>query len=591
MSHVATRCCAASGEPAPTINLTTLSFHPALGYFLSQLISPFITFHALRLHALFTAPMSEHSPLPTQPTLDSLEKPRSVRMWAKEAWIHVTKHVGVGIICAVAYFDPGNWGVDLQAGSEFGYKLLFVVLLAGFFAVILQSLACKLGVVTGLDLASHCRLLLYDRPRHPKLFRWLVLYPLYALSEVAIISTDLAELLGSAIALNLLFPRLPLWAGVLLTAFDVLLILVFADPLHGRPVRSFELIIGVLVLIVLVCMCILASRVQVQWKEAFQGFIPSKALVQHRGLYTSVGILGATIMPHSLYLGSALATQDRASVKPVVLPSPSSIRDTGYISLIRKISALLRPVYADDSDEYASHADRPNNSLPFIKAHLYHGIIDLVVNLLAIAVVINSLILILASALFYTSGTEPTTADIYDAHTALLKIVGKGAAVIFALALLSAGQSASLVATVAGQIVSEGFLRWRVSPVVRRLLTRLLSIIPSVIVAVTIGRDGVNTMLVASQVVLSIVLPFVVFPLVWLTSSRTVMRVRVPDTSTEAEPQKKDDTEEQQTLAKNEYLDFSNGWVVAGIGYSIWLVVLVANCYVIVDFVLGLGGS
>ncbi|KAH9170589.1 natural resistance-associated macrophage protein [Lactarius sanguifluus] len=504
--------------------------------------------------------MSEQPPLTTQPSLDSQHKPRSIRVWVKKAWVHITKHVGIGVICAVAYFDPGNWGVDLQAGSEFGYKLLFVVLLAGLFAVILQGLACKLGVVTGLDLAAHCRLLFHDRPKHPKLFRWLVLYPLYALSEVAIISTDLAELLGSAIALNLLFPRLPLWAGVLLTAFDVLLILAFADPLHGRPVRSFELIIAVLVLIVLVCMCILVSRIHVQWEEAFQGFLPSNALVQHGGLYTSVGILGATIMPHSIYLGSALATQDRVSMKPVVLPTPSRIRDTGhwYNGLVGKFSALLRPTHGDNSDEFASHADRPNNSLPFIKAHLYHGIIDLVVNLLGIAVVINSLILILASA-----------------------------AVIFALALLSAGQSASLVATVAGQIVSEGFLRWRVSPLMRRLLTRLLSLIPSVIVAVTVGRKGINTMLVASQVVLSIVLPFIIFPLVWLTSSRTVMRVRSPVTTAEAEPQKEDDTEEQQTVATHEYLDFSNGWVVAGIGYSIWLVVLVANCYVIITLIVG----
>ncbi|KAI9453545.1 natural resistance-associated macrophage protein [Lactarius psammicola] len=526
--------------------------------------------------------MSEHPPLTTQPSIDPQNKPRSVRLWAKKAWIHITKHVGIGIICAVAYFDPGNWGVDLQAGSEFGYKLLFVVLLAGLFAVILQGLACKLGVVTGLDLAAHCRLLFYDRPRHPKLIRWLVLYPLYALSEVAIISTDLAELLGSAIALNLLFPRLPLWAGVLLTAFDVLLILAFADPLHGRPVRSFELIIAILVLIVLVCMCILVSRIHVRWEEAFEGFLPSKALVKHGGLYTSVGILGATIMPHSLYLGSALATQDRASVKPVVLPSPSSTRGTGHNNFFGKISALFRPVNADNSDEFASHADRPNNSLLFVKAHLYHGIIDLVVNLLGIAVVINSLILILASAVFFKPGTETTTADIYDAHSALLEFVGRGAAVIFALALLSAGQSASLVATVAGQIVSEGFLRWRVSPFMRRLLTRLLSLIPSVIVAVTIGRKGINTMLVASQVVLSIVLPFIIFPLVWLTSSRTVMRVRSPVTTAEAEPQKEDDKEEQQTIS-------ATGGSLQGIGYSIWLVVLVANCYVLITLMLGEG--
>ncbi|KAI0297569.1 natural resistance-associated macrophage protein-domain-containing protein [Multifurca ochricompacta] len=529
------------------------------------------------------------SPVTSQPTsLDSMSDTRPTRTWAKEAWIHITKHLGVGVICSVAYFDPGNWGVDLQAGSDYGYKLLFVVLLAGLFAVFLQSLACKLGVVTGLNLASHCRLLFHNRSRHPALCRWLILYPLYVLSEVAIISTDLAELLGSAIALNLLFPKLPLWGGALLTAFDVLLILACSDPLHSRPVRSFEFLIGILVLIVLVCMCILVSKLQVEWGDAFKGFIPSGALFQHGGLYTSVGILGATVMPHSLFLGSALATQDRAFVKPVSLPvAPTRVvRPNSFREQLLK---LFRPVHADTLDEFETHADRSNNSISFVKAHLHHAIVDIVVNLLGVAVVINALILILASSVFHETGVKVTNADIYDAYSVLVSVVGRGAGVIFALALLCCGQSASLVATVAGQIVSEGFIRWRVSPLVRRLVTRLLGLIPSVAVAVTIGRSGVNTMLVASQVVLSITLPFIIFPLVWLTSSRTVMRVRAPTPVVPVQKETDLAEVEKQDAPGDEYLDFSNSWVITVIGYAICALILAANCYVIITLILGEG--
>ncbi|KAJ3500259.1 hypothetical protein NLJ89_g9878 [Agrocybe chaxingu] len=189
---------------------------------------------------------------------------------------HAKKHTGVGIVCAVAYFDPGNWGVDLQAGSQFGYRLLFIVLLAGLFAVFLQVLATRLGCVTGIDLASHSRLLLYNRPKHTLLYRWLGLYPLYILAEIAIIATDLAELLGSAIALCMLFPKLQLWHGVLITAFDVIFILAMGDPLRGKPVRTFELLIAAMVLAVLICMIVIISKVDVNWADAFQGYIPSK---------------------------------------------------------------------------------------------------------------------------------------------------------------------------------------------------------------------------------------------------------------------------------------------------------------------------
>ncbi|KAI8990667.1 natural resistance-associated macrophage protein [Trametes punicea] len=576
-----------------------------------------------------------------------------LRRARKYAWIvvqHTTKHTGVGIVCAVAYFDPGNWGVDLQAGSEFGYKLLFVVLLAGIFAIVMQSLASRLGCVTGLDLASHCRLLLYNRPRHTRLWRWLVFYPLYALAEIAIISTDLAELLGSAIALCLLFPSLPLWAGVLLTASDVLLLLALRDPMAGRPVRLFELFIAILVFIVLICMSIIISRARVHWGDAFFGYIPSKTVIKSDALYTSIGIIGATVMPHSLFLGSALATQDRvahlpesakdamlttmdsnlSSASEVTISGVVSARKRGPRSLWEYLKACVKRHFrviplADIVHVPSSHAEHENRPYSFVRKHLYHGIVDMVISLLGLAVVINSLILILSSAVFYNgnSGSE-NPASLFDAYDLLRDLVGKPAAILFALALLASGQSSSIIATLAGQIVSEGFIRWRLSPVMRRLFTRCLGLIPSLIVAAAAGRDGIDTLLVASQVILSIVLPFIVFPLVWLTSSKSIMSIKKPrpertsadlssqsgNALTEAafepepepepvpeaeggEPGREQETKEHDgngaEAQAEETVDFSNGKLVMTLGYLIWLVVVVANVYAIVGLCLGEG--
>jgi len=569
---------------------------------------------------------------------------------------HARKHTGAGIVCSVAYFDPGNWGVDLQAGSQYGYKLLFVVLLSGLFAAFLQVLATRLGVVTGLDLASHCRLLFYDRPRHGRIWRWAVLYPLYALSEVAIVSTDLAELLGSAIALNLLFPALPLWGGVLLTSADVLLILALGNPLNGKPVRLFELIIATLVFAVLVCMAIIIGKTTVQWGTAFDGFVPSKEIFADGALYTSVGILGATVMPHSLFLGSHLATQDRVAGAPLKTVSTTtssafsfSLRsETRLQQAVRRslrsfgtyCASLFRAESSNAPALPASHAEKENNSYAFVAAHLYHAMVDIVVCLLGFAVIINSMILILASAVFFYQSGEygnESPASLFDAHALIQSTIGKGAALLFALALLAAGQSASIVATVAGQSVSEGFLRWKVSPVVRRLITRLLGLIPSMAVAIAVGPSGINTLLVLSQVVLSIVLPFITFPLVWLTSSSTVMRVRKTPLDTDSKPpavvssqvtlsqavslmtspqpplpmhtrttslgstlcelplsaaessapRRAPQTEKQGE--QTDFVDYSNGKIMTFIGYLIWLVIVVANVYVIVTLGMGEG--
>ncbi|KAJ7109769.1 smf Mn2+ and Fe2+ transporter-like protein [Mycena epipterygia] len=502
--------------------------------------------------------------------------------------LHAKKHAGVGIVCAVAYFDPGNWGVDLQAGSEYGYRLLFVVLLCGLLATFLQVLATRLGCVTGLDLASHCRVLLYDRPKYPLLFRWLGLYPLYVLSEVAIIATDLAELLGSAIALCLLFPRLQLWQGVLITAFDVVLLLALRDPLRSTPVKMFEILIAGLVLTVLVCMVVIITKIHVDWSKAFEGFLPSSTLVGAGGLYTSVGILGATVMPHSLFLGSALATQDRLALEtppePVKLESPTS-KSPRLSELFEFLASLFRtPPPGRSSTRVKRHADRENNTLAFVQAHLNHGIFDVVGSLLGFAVLINSMILILAGTAFFYGNKNMVlnkSASLFDAYNLIYHTVGAPVATVFAIALLAAGQSSSIIATVAGQAVSEGFLNWRLSPVVRRLLTRLFAVIPSMAVAIAVGRPGINALLVASQVVLSIVLPFITLPLIYLTSNKSVMQVRKPPDALVSP------SEAELGNPWDDTVDYSNSRATTCLAVAVWLLIVTANIYVIATLIVG----
>ncbi|KAG6376129.1 natural resistance-associated macrophage protein-domain-containing protein [Boletus reticuloceps] len=521
---------------------------------------------------------------------------------------HTTKHVGVGIVCSVAYFDPGNWGVDLQAGSQYGYALLFTVLLSGIFATFLQVLASRLGIVTGLDFSSHCRLLFYDRPRHKLLWRWGVFYPLYVLAEIVLICTDLAELLGAAIALVLLFPALPLWSTVLLTAADVMLLLTIKNPLKNKPVRQFECIIGALVLAVLICMAIILSKVYVNWGDCFRGFVPSKGLLSSGSLYTSVGIVGATVMPHSLFLGSRLATQDRLSNDSGTdLPKFSEPSSSHDMTLSQRVLRSIRSAFswkrlfslsAMDEPSYPpnvqTHADRENNGLSFVNSHLYHGIADVITSLMGVAVIINSLLLIISSAVFYyNSGGygNQSPATLFDAYAFIRNRLGSSAGILFAIGLLAAGESASIVATAAAQCVSEGFLRWNMSPTLRRLITRMIGLAPSLVVASVVGESGINTLLVASQVVISIVLPFFMFPLVYLTSSSQVMSVKsrksvsptqnpVPNTLSPGAPASKENAADSEDEV--EIVDFSNGRVVTVLGYLMCTIILAADVYVLV---------
>ena len=527
-------------------------------------------------------------------------KQRTADRWATTLRV-IRRHVyflGPGIVASVAYADPGNWATDLQAGSEFGYSLLFIVLLTGCFAVFIQILSTRVGVVTNADLARQCRMLILKEDRHgnptqhsishPKLRRWALLYPLYFVAEGAIVATELAELTGSAIALNLLFPALPLWAGILITSVDVIIILFIYKPPPNGSFRLLEAVIAALVFTVLACFIVLLVRIKPYWPAVFHGYLPSHHVVQSGALYVSVGILGATVMPHAIILGSHFASIDRlpsldghddvavasqqgneldrqdgpeqsrwqlisGSLSRLLRPKPET--KTEMLRLTRVFKSLLHhrtgmhDVEADDSiqsslgrtgaQRYPTD-DLPPRTLENIRIHLKHASFDIGMSLVSFAIVINSSILIVAAAAFYytpngTNGSgSVVVASLYDAFYLLKDRVGSLAAVLFAVALLAAGQSASITVTLAGQLVSEGFINWRTDPFLRRVVTRLVAIVPSLTVSLAVGKDGLDEMLVASQVALSIALPFVLLPLILVTGSKARMTVTVAEEGEDA---------------------------------------------------------
>ena len=367
--------------------------------------------------------------------------------------------LGPGSLIAVGYMDPGNWATDLAGGSGFGYALLWIVLLSSVMAMFLQVLAARLGIVSGMDLAQACRA--YSRPGSV-VWQWL-------LCEIAICAADLAEVIGTAIALKLLF-GLPLAWGVALTVLDVLLVL----WLQQRGFRYLEALVISLVAIVFMCMAITVAIAHPVWGEVLAGFVPNTRTVTDPGmLYIAIGIIGATVMPHNLYLHSSIVRTRR------IAPGERRFALT-----------------------YAS--------------------IDIVVALL-LAFVINASILVMAGAAFHANG-QRDVAELQDAHALLSASAGGSiAGMAFALALLASGQSSSVTATLTGQIVMEGYLRLSIAPWVRRLLTRSLAIVPALAVTLLYGEAAIAKLLVASQVVLSLQLPFAIVPLIRYTSSRGVM--------------------------------------------------------------------
>ncbi|KAK4063171.1 hypothetical protein H0G86_002971 [Trichoderma simmonsii] len=467
------------------------------------------------------------------------------------------KFVGPGFMVSVAYIDPGNYSTDIAAGSSYRFKLLFIVLLSNIFAILLQSLAIQLGTVTGLDLASACRAYLP---------RWLN-YFLYVLAEVAIIATDIAEVIGTAIALNLLIPKLPLVAGCALSILDVMAILVFYRPDGSmKGLRVFEFFVLLLVLGVVICFCIQLSLIKhTSVGEVFKGYLPSSAIVQSDGLYQACGILGATVMPHSLYLGSG-----------IVKPRLKDYDQKHNLMPQEPVSAASSTM--DENYDKVYYIP----SLAAIKHCLKYSITELALSLFTFALFVNSAILIVAGASLY-GNPDALTADIFGIHQLLSKSISSGAGTIFALALLLSGVSAGIVCTIAGQMVSEGALRWKMKPWLRRLITRSISITPSIIIAGAVGQTGLDKALNASQVVLSTVLPFVTFPLIYFTARSRYMTVQPGRARLQIE------SREDGRPIGQPGTDMSNGWVLIIISALVWLLIAIMNVANLV--LLGLGNA
>ncbi|KHO01762.1 transporter protein smf2 [Metarhizium album ARSEF 1941] len=478
---------------------------------------------------------------------------------AKNMFWTFGKFVGPGFMISVAYIDPGNYATDIAAGASYQYKFLFIVLLSNLFAILLQSLAIQLGTVTGLDLASACRAYLP---------RWLN-YFLYGLAEVAIIATDMAEVVGTAIALNLLIPKLPLVAGCALSILDVMAILIFYRPDGSmKGLRLFEMFVCLLVLGVVVCFCIELSMITGSVGEVFRGYVPSDSLVESQALYQACGILGATVMPHSLYLGSGI-------VQPRLREYDTK---HGLIPDEEPVSAAASAA----NDEYLDKGTYiPSQAA--IKHSLKYSITELALALFTFALFVNSAILIVAGASLYRN-PDALEADIFGIHDLLSRSISPAVGTIFALALLLSGVSAGIVCTIAGQMVSEGAIKWKLKPWLRRLITRSISITPSIIIAGAVGRTGLNTALTASQVVLSSVLPFVTLPLIYFTSRSRYMTV-LPGMARYYH--EADNGRRPLRVSSAAGVNMANPWYIIILGMLVWLVITVMNVANLV--LLGLG--
>ncbi|KAA0892663.1 Nramp family divalent metal transporter [Pusillimonas sp. ANT_WB101] len=395
-----------------------------------------------------------------RPSLNRVNASISVPMTG--SWLRrLLAFAGPGYMVSVGYMDPGNWATDLAGGSHFGYLLLSVILISNLMAILLQALAVRLGIGAGLDLAQACRER-YSRP---------VSFVLWILSEIAIIACDLAEVIGTAIALNLLF-SIPLTIGAILTALDVMLILL----LMGRGFRWLEAFVMAMLLIIFVCFGVQIALAQPVIGEVLGGFIPRAQIVTDpSALYLAIGIIGATVMPHNLYLHSAI------------------VQTRGYPRTPDGRRTALRWALTDSAVA------------------------------LTLALFVNAAILIMAAAVFHKAGRTDVE-DIEQAYSLLSPLLGASvASLLFAIALLASGLTSSVTGTLAGQIVMEGFLNLRIPSWMRRLLTRSLAVIPVVFVTSLYGANGTAKLLVLSQVVLSMQLPFAVIPLVRFVSDRKLM--------------------------------------------------------------------
>lgn len=416
----------------------------------------------------------------------SIHVPKGENFWKK-----LLAFSGPGLMVAVGYMDPGNWATDIAGGAQFGYTLLSVILISNIFAIILQYLSLKLGIVTERDLAQVCR----DH------YSPVVSFCLWVLCEIAIAACDLAEVIGSAIALNLLF-HIPLAVGVGITALDVLVILFF----QYKGFRLIESIVASLIFVILACFTFEVIASHPDFMPLLSSLIPQKQIVFNPSmLYIAIGILGATVMPHNLYLHSSIV----------------------------------------QTRNYERNEEGKKMAIKFAS-------IDSTVALM-FAFFINAAILIVAGATFHNTGHQGI-ADIMDAHKLLAPLLGTTlASTFFAIALLASGQNSTITGTLAGQIVMEGFLDIRLTPWLRRLITRGIAIIPAFIVTIMYGEKGITNLLVLSQVILSMQLSFAVIPLILFTGNPKKMG------------------------------SFVNSWYTKLIAWIVAIIILVLNLYLLYD--------
>jgi len=405
------------------------------------------------------------------------------------SWKRFLAFFGPGYLIAVGYMDPGNWATDISGGSVYSYRLLSVILLANFTAIFLQALAAKLGIVTGRDLAQACRDS-YSKP--VSIFLWLS-------AEVGIVACDVAEVIGAGIALNLLF-HIPLLLGCALTALDVLAVL----ALQGKGFRYVEALVITLIGTMMVIFTIEMVYARPAWFGVLAGFVPHAEIVRDPAmLYIALGILGATVMPHNLYLHSSIVQTRRIGTEA------------------REMKGAIQSSYLDSTVA------------------------------LMLALFVNAAILILAAAVFYKHGHHEV-GDIQGAYKLLTPLMGVGLATpLFAVALLASGQNSTLTGTMAGQVILEGFTHYQIPAWLRRLISRMLAIVPTLIIVGLYGMSGTGKLLIFSQVVLSVQLSFAVIPLVQFTGDRLKMGA------------------------------FVNGWATKAIGWTLAAVILGLNTYLV----------
>lgn len=515
--------------------------------------------------------------------------------------------IGPGVMVSVAYMDPGNYSTAVSSGADYQYKLLVICFLSNVSAVILQCLCVKLGTITGLDLAEMCRMALPP---------WLNLF-MYVCAELAIVATDLAEVVGTAIALEIIF-GIPLIIGTFITVLDVLFVLLaYHKDGNMRQTRMFEIMVSFLV--AATCICFIVELFKCDFgpgalTEIAKGFLPIHPVIfkESRALFLSCGIVGSTVMPHSLYLGSSIV-QSRLKdfdLKHDLIQGQlnsdgeyCALESTGEGSIdsdeVTRVNIdVPRSKFLAFSD--ATHLARKYKpSYAAIKHCLTYSYLELILSLFLIAVFVNSAILIVAGTTLYGK-PDAEDADLLSIYRMLSEYISPAAGMIFALSMLFSGQSAGIVCTMAGQIISEGFINWTFTPWVRRIITRGLAIIPVVLFITVLGREGVSTIMNLSQVVLSFILPICSAPLIYFTASKKYMTVYDARTSPE------DPVNETSTLLTrrssrssrnfdrgldafgSKAITFENSLWLNVVSITTWLVITFLNIYLVYLFSKGI---